>query len=115
MFFCAWPSFDSIMFMRTGRLVWSKTQRTSTGQSSKSDHSNCCSLGVTSDNILRSNKERERMSDSPAMISAPRLCPQCGSEIPADAPEGGCPGCLLETALDAAALEGAVRFGVYEI
>jgi TolB-like protein/tRNA A-37 threonylcarbamoyl transferase component Bud32/Tfp pilus assembly protein PilF len=28
-----------------------------------------------------------------------RLCPKCGSEIPADAPEGGCPGCLLETAL----------------
>jgi len=28
-----------------------------------------------------------------------RLCPKCGSKIPADAPEGGCPGCLLETAL----------------
>jgi serine/threonine protein kinase/tetratricopeptide (TPR) repeat protein len=35
------------------------------------------------------------VSDSPAMISAPRVCPKCGSEIPADAPEGGCPGCLL--------------------
>jgi serine/threonine protein kinase len=35
------------------------------------------------------------------MISAPRVCPKCGSEIPSDAPEGGCPGCLLETALDA--------------
>src|SRR5438128_8275186 len=33
------------------------------------------------------------------MISATRLCPKCGSEIPADAPEGGCPGCLLETGL----------------
>src|SRR5947208_2473448 len=33
------------------------------------------------------------------MTSALRLCPKCGSEIPADAPEGGCPGCLLETAL----------------
>jgi serine/threonine protein kinase/Tfp pilus assembly protein PilF len=33
------------------------------------------------------------------MISAPRLCPKCGSEIPADAPEGGCPGCLLENGL----------------
>src|SRR5262245_51564026 len=40
------------------------------------------------------------MSDSPAMISAPRLCPKCGSEIPADAPEKGCPGCLLENGLD---------------
>src|SRR5438067_5724777 len=33
------------------------------------------------------------------MISATRLCPKCGSEIPADAPEGGCPGCLLESRL----------------
>ena len=41
----------------------------------------------------------ERVSDSPAMISAPRLCPKCGAEIPADAPEAGCPGCLLESAL----------------
>src|SRR5256884_4545246 len=31
------------------------------------------------------------------MISATRLCPKCGSEIPADAPEGGCPGCPLES------------------
>src|SRR5262249_54417513 len=59
----------------------------------------CRSTGVTSDSILRSKKERERMSDSPAMISAPRLCPKCGSEIPADAPEKGCPGCLLENGL----------------
>jgi serine/threonine protein kinase/TolB-like protein/Flp pilus assembly protein TadD len=35
------------------------------------------------------------VSDSPAMTGAPRVCPKCGSEIPADAPEGGCPGCLL--------------------
>ena len=33
------------------------------------------------------------------MISALRVCPKCGSEIPADAPEGGCPGCLLESGL----------------
>src|SRR5215831_8192129 len=33
------------------------------------------------------------------MISAIRLCPRCGWEIPADAPEGGCPGCLLESGL----------------
>src|SRR2546421_2995401 len=33
------------------------------------------------------------------MTSATRLCPKCGSEIPADAPEGGCPGCLLESGL----------------
>jgi TolB-like protein/predicted Ser/Thr protein kinase len=35
------------------------------------------------------------------MTSALRLCPKCGAEIPPDAPEGGCPGCLLETALGA--------------
>jgi serine/threonine protein kinase/TolB-like protein/Tfp pilus assembly protein PilF len=34
------------------------------------------------------------------MTSVIRLCPKCGAEIPADAPEGGCPGCLLETGLD---------------
>ena len=28
-----------------------------------------------------------------------RVCPKCGAEIPADAPEGGCPGCLLESGL----------------
>jgi serine/threonine protein kinase/Tfp pilus assembly protein PilF len=33
------------------------------------------------------------------MTSALRLCPKCGGEIPADAPEGGCPGCLLATGL----------------
>ena len=33
------------------------------------------------------------------MISAVRICPKCGAEIPADAPEGGCPGCLLESGL----------------
>ena len=33
------------------------------------------------------------------MISALRVCTKCGSEIPADAPEGGCPGCLLESGL----------------
>jgi eukaryotic-like serine/threonine-protein kinase len=33
------------------------------------------------------------------MISVPRLCPKCGSEIPADASEKGCPGCLLENGL----------------
>jgi serine/threonine protein kinase/Flp pilus assembly protein TadD len=28
-----------------------------------------------------------------------RVCERCGAEIPADAPEGGCPGCLLESGL----------------
>src|SRR5437867_3254528 len=42
-----------------------------------------------------------------------RVCQKCGTEIPADAPEGGCPGCLLETALDAAG--GQVVFGRYTL
>jgi len=42
-----------------------------------------------------------------------RVCQKCGTEIPADAPEGGCPGCLLETALDAPA--GEVVFGRYKL
>jgi CHASE2 domain-containing sensor protein len=53
------------------------------------------------------------VSDSPAMISAPRVCLKCGVEIPADAPEGGCPGCLLETSLDAAG--GQMVFGRYKL
>jgi serine/threonine protein kinase/Tfp pilus assembly protein PilF len=42
-----------------------------------------------------------------------RVCQKCGTEIPADAPEGGCPGCLLETALDSAG--GHVVFGRYKL
>jgi eukaryotic-like serine/threonine-protein kinase len=44
------------------------------------------------------------------MISGLKLCPKCGWEIPADAPEGGCPGCLLESGLrllDEEAVTGA--------
>src|SRR5882724_5800028 len=42
-----------------------------------------------------------------------RVCQKCGTEIPADAPEGGCPGCLLETTLDAAG--GQTVFGRYKL
>jgi serine/threonine protein kinase/Tfp pilus assembly protein PilF len=42
-----------------------------------------------------------------------RVCQKCGTEIPADAPEGGCPGCLLETALDATS--GQNVFGRYKL
>src|SRR5437867_12745171 len=41
----------------------------------------------------------EHASGSVKMNSVIRLCPKCGGEIPADAPEGGCPGCLLESGL----------------
>src|SRR5437667_1515112 len=33
------------------------------------------------------------------MTGVLRYWPKCGAEIPADAPEGGCPGCLLENGL----------------
>src|ERR1044072_5665846 len=33
------------------------------------------------------------------MISAPRLCPKCGAEIPSDAPQGSCVHCFLEVGL----------------
>src|SRR6266487_4683728 len=39
------------------------------------------------------------------MISALRICQKCGWGIPADAPEGGCPGCLLESGLSLLAQE----------
>jgi serine/threonine protein kinase/Tfp pilus assembly protein PilF len=45
--------------------------------------------------------------------SVTRVCQKCGTEIPADAPEGGCPGCLLETALDATS--GQKVFGRYRL
>ena len=45
------------------------------------------------------------------MNSLIRVCQKCGTEIPGDAPEGGCPSCLLETALDA--VDGQMVFGRY--
>jgi serine/threonine protein kinase len=39
------------------------------------------------------------------MNSALRLCPRCGAKIPADAPEGGCPGCFYEAAINVLASE----------
>src|SRR5436189_86288 len=45
------------------------------------------------------------------MISVTKVCPRCGAEIPADAPEGGCPGCLLETGLGALASESVAGVG----
>ena len=42
-----------------------------------------------------------------------RVCQKCGTEIPADAPDGGCPGCLLQTALDVGG--GEKVFGRYTL
>ncbi|PYL74667.1 MAG: hypothetical protein DMF26_10350 [Verrucomicrobia bacterium] len=47
------------------------------------------------------------------MSTVLRVCRKCGTEIPGDAPEGGCPGCLFETALDTA--NGQVVFGRYKL
>ena len=59
------------------------------------------------------------------MISAPRVCPKCGSEILSDAPGGDCTFCLLQAGiggqqetvhdLTPGDHEGGLRFGVYEI
>jgi serine/threonine protein kinase/Tfp pilus assembly protein PilF len=49
---------------------------------------------------------------TPEMTPLIRVCQKCGTEIPADA-RGGCPGCLLQTALDVAG--GQVVFGRYTL
>src|SRR6516162_4529870 len=49
---------------------------------------------------IRAVHDRECASDSPIMISAPRVCRKCGAEIFADAPEGLCTACLFETGLN---------------
>ncbi len=46
------------------------------------------------------------------MISATRVCEKCGAKIPADAPEGGCPGCLLESGLNLLAEEAVAGVGL---
>ena len=67
--------------------------------------------GVTSGRMLRIKRvDRTSASEMPPVI---RVCQKCGTEIPADAPEGGCPGCLLETALDVAG--GQIVFGRYKL
>jgi serine/threonine protein kinase/tetratricopeptide (TPR) repeat protein len=43
------------------------------------------------------------------MTNTPKPCPKCGTEIPADAPEGGCPGCLLESGLNLLSDEAVAR------
>jgi serine/threonine protein kinase/Tfp pilus assembly protein PilF len=47
------------------------------------------------------------------MTPVVRACQKCGTEIPADAPQAGCPRCVLETALDAAG--GQIVFGRYKL
>src|SRR5262245_46509301 len=40
--------------------------------------------------------QKESTRDSTTMTSVLRICPKCGVEIQADAPEGVCPCCLLK-------------------
>ena len=47
------------------------------------------------------------------MTPVSRVCQKCGTEIPADTPEGGCPGCLLQTAPDS--IGGQIVFGRYTL
>jgi serine/threonine protein kinase len=61
--------------------------------------------GVGTGGFLLLDPHLERQSGSPKMSSVIRLCPKCGGENPADAPEGGCPGCLLQSGLNLLAAE----------
>src|SRR5262249_9934926 len=49
---------------------------------------------------VRAVHDGERVSDSPIMNNARRVCRKCGAEILADAPEGLCTACLFETGLN---------------
>src|SRR4030095_14251883 len=102
-----------VRFDCVGQLGGWRSRRDLTCSSREASRFNRCSPGVTSDSILRSKKQRERVSDSPPMTPVIRVCQKCGTEIPADAPDGGCPGCLLETALNAAG--GQMMFGRYKL
>src|SRR5215467_2546152 len=48
---------------------------------------------------IRAVHDGERASASPIMSNAPRVCPKCGAEIFADAPEGLCTACLFQAGL----------------
>src|SRR5499427_9443565 len=48
-----------------------------------------------------------------AVTKASRVCRNCGTEIPAESPEGGCPRCLLETVREAGS--GQRVFGRYKL
>ncbi|HEY4272211.1 MAG TPA: hypothetical protein VGM65_09415, partial [Candidatus Udaeobacter sp.] len=47
------------------------------------------------------------------MTPVSRVCQKCGTEIPAETPEGDCPGCLLQTAPDSSG--GQKVFGRYTL
>src|SRR5882724_7328715 len=51
--------------------------------------------------------------ENAAVNKASRVCQKCGTDIPADAPEGGCPSCLLQTARDT--VGGQLVFGRYTL
>jgi len=55
---------------------------------------------------IRAVHDGERVSDSPIMSSALKICRKCGAEISADAPEGLCTACLFETGLSLLANDG---------
>jgi TolB-like protein/Tfp pilus assembly protein PilF len=59
---------------------------------------------------FRAVQEGERTSGSPTMTSVLRICRKCAAEIFADAPEGLCTACLLETGLGVLA-DSAVAAG----
>jgi hypothetical protein len=61
--------------------------------------------------VRRAKKERHETAPPmipPATERLPRRCPQCGSQLKADVPEGLCPSCLLQRGI---ATEGGVPAG----
>jgi serine/threonine protein kinase len=56
-------------------------------------------------NPFSKNAFSKTLRGKAAVISVMRVCPKCGAEIPAYAPEASCPGCLLQSGLNLLAAE----------
>ena len=49
--------------------------------------------------VRRSGQNKLLPPPAPLPASTKRLCPQCGKEMAADAPQGLCPACLMKVGL----------------
>lgn len=59
---------------------------------------------------MRALHEGERAASSLIMSGAPKVCPKCGEEVSADAPEALCTACLFETGLNLPANQSVAEF-----